>query len=276
MVHSEGTFKGADALLLYQQSWRPEGKAKANIAIVHGLGEHSGRYQNVVETFVPQGYAVWGLDLRGHGRTPGPRGHIDSWAQIREDVRAFLDMVMEADTGTPLILYGHSLGGLIVLEFVLHEDPGIQCLIVSAPSLDTSGISPIKVAMAKMLSRVMPGLTLETGLEVAALSRQPEVVEAYVSDPLVHSKGTARMGAETFAAMAWTLEHAAEMSMPVLVIQGDADRLVSPKVVAEFFEKLTTPDKTLLQYPGGYHEPHNDLDKEKAFEDMLRWMEARL
>jgi alpha-beta hydrolase superfamily lysophospholipase len=127
-----------------------------------------------------------------------------------------------------------------------------------------------------MLSRVMPGLTLETGLEVAALSRQPEVVEAYVNDPLVHSKGSARMGAESFAAMDRTWEHAAELSVPLLILQGDADRIVSPKAVADFFEKLTAPDKTMLQYPGGYHEPHNDLDKEKAFADILRWLEARL
>jgi alpha-beta hydrolase superfamily lysophospholipase len=243
---------------------------------VHGLGEHSGRYGNVVEVFVPQGYAVWGFDLRGHGRTPGPRGHIDSWDQMRDDVRAFLDMILESDAGPPLILYGHSMGGLAALEFVLHEDTGIKCLIASAPALDPSGISPIKVTLAKMFSLVMPGLTLDTGLEAAAISRQPEVVEAYVNDPLVHSKGSARMGAETIAAMSWTWEHAAELSVPLLVIQGNADRLVSPRAVADIFEKLTAPDKTLLQYPGGYHEPHNDLDKEKAIEDMLRWMEARL
>ncbi|MGD2253478.1 MAG: lysophospholipase [Anaerolineales bacterium] len=276
MVHSEGTLKGADGLLLYQQSWKPGEKTKANMAVVHGLGEHSGRYGNVVEAFVPRGYAVWGFDLRGHGRTPGPRGHIDSWGQIREDVRAFLNMVLESDPGAPLILYGHSLGGLAALEFVLHEDPGIKCLIASAPSLDASGISPIKVVLAKMMSRVAPGLTMDTDLEVAAISRQAEVVEAYVNDPLVHGKASARMGAESIAAMDWTWEHAAELSIPLLVIQGDADRLVSPEAVAGFFGRLTAPDKTLLQYPGGYHEPHNDLDKERAFEDIRLWLEARL
>ena len=273
MEHSEGTFKGTGGMELFYQRWRPDEEPKATLAIVHGIGEHSGRYDNVVDILVPKRYAIYGFDHRGHGRSPGQRGHINAWAEFREDVRRFLEMVHNEEPDPPLFLMGHSLGGLIVLEYVLHHPEGLQGVVASAPGLSTEGLPAVLIALSKVLSRVWPSLSLATGLDAAGISRDPDVVETYKEDPLVHDKATPRLATEGPKAIRWTLDHAADLQIPLLIIHGTDDPIVPVEASRNFFDKVTVEDKEMREYEGFYHECHNDVGYEEPINDLADWLE---
>ena len=275
MDHVEGTFSGFEGLELYYQRWRPEGEPKAALAIVHGLGEHSGRYGNVVDWFAPKGYAVYAFDLRGFGRSPGPRGYINEWAEFREDVKAFLELVHEQEPSQAVFLLGHSMGGLIVLEYVLHHPEGLAGVIASGPALAVD-IPPLLMMLSKVLSGILPRFAFDTKLDATAISRDPAVVEAYVNDPLVHSLGTPRFGVEFPRAIEWTQAHAAEIKIPCLIVHGGADRLVPPEGSRIFYENMTSADKERQVYEGYYHEVFNDVGKEKVLAAVEAWVGERL
>lgn len=276
MEHKVDTFLGFEGIGLYHQSWRP-GQPRAVVVLVHGFGEHSDRYGNVVGALVPRGFAVHAFDLRGHGRSEGARGHIRSWREFREDVRAFLHVVREQEgEGRPLFLFGHSMGGLIVLDYALRYPDALSGVIVSGPLLAQPGVSPFLLWLSRLLSRVWPSFTIDTGLDAGALSRDPEMVRAYEEDPLVHSRASARLGTEITATIAWVMDHAPAWRLPLLVLQGEADRLVPPEGSRRFVSLVTYPDVTYREYPGGYHEPHNDVQREEVLNDLVQWLEAHL
>ena len=275
MDYKDGTYSGFGELELYYQCWRPEGEPKATLVVVHGLGEHSGRYGNVVDWFVPKGYAVYAFDLRGFGRSPGPRGYINEWAEYRQDVQAFLEFVREQGPGQTIFLLGHSMGGLIVLEYVLHHPEGLAGVIASGPALDVD-IPPFLMMLSKVLSGILPRLAFNTGLDATAISRDPAVVDAYVNDPLVHSQSTPRFGIEFPRAIEWTQAHAAEMQIPCLIVHGGDDQLVPPEGSRIFYENMTIADKERQVYEGYYHEVFNDIGKEKVLAAVETWVGEHL
>ena len=275
MQHEKGQFQGEGGLQLFYQGWRPEAETKAALIIAHGLGEHSGRYANVVNHLIPRGYAIYGYDLRGHGRSPGKRGHINSWGEYRADAHAFLRMVREQQPDRPLFLMGHSLGSLIALEYTLRDSGAaewVQGVVSSGTALSTEGFSPLLLMISRVLSRVLPALGIKTGLDATALSRNPAVVQAYQDDPLVHGVGTPRMATESMAAIEWTLGHAANWNLPLLLLHGVADRLAPIGPSRTFFDQVSIADKRMIEYPGGYHEPHNDTNHEQATADLEQWL----
>ncbi len=276
MQHSEATFAGADGIKLYSQSWRPDGEPRATFAVVHGIGEHSGRYMNVVNCLVPAGYALYGFDQRGYGRSPGQRAYINSWSEYREDVREFLRMVSQSEPDRPLFLFGHSMGGLIVLEYVLHYPEGLAGVIASAPAVGKIGLPSVLFLLSRIMSRVYPRFSLNAGLDVTTISRDPAVVKAYQEDPLVHPLGTARLGTEAMAAREYTISHASELRLPLLLIYGTADRATYPEGCRAFYERVTYPDKTRFEYPGGFHESHNDIDYKQVMADLEHWLDGHL
>lgn len=276
MKHQQGRFRGAGGIELFYQSWSPDEAPTATVALVHGLGEHSGRYQNVVDCFVPRGWAVYGFDHRGHGRSPGRRGHIDSFADFREDVAAFLKLVNSEEPAVPLVLFGHSLGGLVVLNYALHHPQGLDAVIASSPHLSDPPVAGWKTFLAGLLSAVWPSFTLGTGLDQTALSRDRQVVAAYRADALVHDRGTARLSTEVADAVQWTQENAARFEPPLLLIHGDADQVCVPEGSAAFYESCGCARKLRLLYTGGYHEPHNDIHRERVLIDMAHWVEQQL
>ena len=276
MQHQEGTFSGSEGLALYYQCWQPDDLARGVLVIVHGHGEHSGRYKHVVNHLVPQGFAVYALDHRGHGRSPGQRGYVNSMADFRGDVRAFVQLAAAANPGLPLFIMGHSLGGLITLDYVLHHPEGLRGVIASAPAVGSVGVSPILLQISRLLSRVWPTFSMETGLDVNGISRDPQEVKAYQSDPLVHGKGTARLATEVMDTAVYCQTNAHTLRLPLLMIHGTADPITAPVDSRRLFDNVAAKDKTYIAYEGGYHESHNDIHFQQVVADLLAWLVERL
>ncbi|MEI7989095.1 MAG: lysophospholipase [Chloroflexota bacterium] len=275
MKNRNSIFKGSDGIDLFYQVWETETEKKAAVILVHGIGEHCGRYPALINTIVPRGYNVYALEHRGHGHSSGKRGHINNWDEYRQDLRIFVQMVVDMEPDKPVYIYGHSLGGLMALDYVLYYPQNIKGIIASAPSLAIN-TSPVLILLAKMMSSIVPGFTLSTNLDASAISRKKEVVEEYINDPLVHSLASARMGTELLATMDWTNAHAADLHMPILILQGSADRITPAPSSQTFIEKVSSSDKQRIEYPGGYHESHNDVHAEQAMMDVANWLDNHL
>ncbi|HVQ22024.1 MAG TPA: lysophospholipase [Candidatus Saccharimonadia bacterium] len=285
---TQGSFLGMGGLELFARRWAPSGQPRAAIAIVHGFGDHSGRYADAVEPLTAAGFAVHGFDLRGHGRSSGRRGHIDAWSDYRDDIDLYLDHVRSQETeGTPLVLYGHSLGAVIVLESVLrrHErsvavEDGLVGVIASSPALRPDGVrSPVRESLAAGISPVWPTIAMNVPLENEALSRSPERVAGAKADPLNHRRLTARGTVETFRALAWIDAHAGEWRLPLFIFHGSADRICNPAGTVAFAENARAggaPDVELQIYEGGYHEAHNDIDAAVVEADVVDWLDRHL
>jgi alpha-beta hydrolase superfamily lysophospholipase len=277
-VAEQQTFTGADGLELESSCWRPRGEPRAVVALIHGLGEHAGRYTTLVTHLTAAGFVVCGFDHRGHGRSPGRRGHIGSWSEYREDVRAFLGRTGKQFPDRPMFLYGHSLGALIAAEYVIaYPGCGLAGLILSGIPLKPGGISkPHLVLAARTLSRVWPTLSVSLGVDGSQLSRDKDVVREYDEDPLVHHVGTMRWGAETLSAIDRVRSGAANIRLPVLILHGGEDKVNSVEGSRELFEKVSSADKLLIVYPGGAHEPHNDIQRDTVMLDVEEWLNRRM
>ena len=276
MLRSEGFFHGYGGLELYYQKWTPEGRYRAALVYVHGFGDHCSRHANLVNKLVESSKALYSFDLRGHGRSPGQRGFIGSWKELREDVAAIIRLVKEMEDGIPIFLMGHSMGGLIVLEYALHYPEGLTGVIASAPAIGEVGIAPWKMALGRMLSKVWPRFSMKAGLNDGDMSRDPEVVKASDEDPLTHGRGTTRLASEVQDAIAWTVSHAPGFAVPLLVLHGDADRVVPPEVSRSCFETVVLEDKERIEYQGGYHELDNDTSHAEVLRDLVDWMDQRI
>jgi len=275
-----GSLTTPDGLSLFYRVWRQEGtgeEPRATFAVVHGLGEHSGRYQNLTDYFVPRGYAVYAFDLRGHGQSEGRRGHVNRFGDYFTDVRAFLELVRSAAPHQPTFLLGHSLGGLIVLGYALHHPEGLKGVISSGAALRlTMTVPGWKLTLGRLASRLLPTLAQPNGLDPGLLSHDSSVVEAYQTDPLVHDRVTARWSTEFFAAQTVILENAPKLSLPCLILHGGDDQICAPHGSRLFFERAGVADKHHIEYPGLYHEIFNELEKERVFADIEAWIQPRL
>jgi alpha-beta hydrolase superfamily lysophospholipase len=277
VIHLETTFRGADGLELFRQQWRPEDQlARAVLVNLHGIGDHSGLYPALPEYFVPRGWAVHAFDLRGNGRSPGRRGHIGRWSELRGDLDRFLQEVRRDEEQRPLFLLGNSLGGLVVLDYALHHPDGLCGVIAVAPPLGRLGTPAWLLAVGRAMSWVWPAFTLETGLDLSGLSRDAAVKEAILSDPLFHRRASARLAAEVLATAKALRRDAPAFPVPLLLIHGGADRMVFPDGTRAFFGEVGLADKCYLEYPGAYHALFADLDRDLVLGDLERWMEHRL
>lgn len=276
MSHIEGTFTGAGGLNLYYQSWQPEGELRAIIAIVHGLGAHSGLFNNAVESLLPNGYAIYAFDLRGHGRSPGQRGHINSWAEFREDLYKFLTRIQERGPGCACFLWGHSLGAAIALDYALRFPQSLEGIILTAPALGKIKLPRHKVALGRMLSQVWPNFSLKVGLEKDSGSQDTTVIIAQEQDPLRHEYGSARLATEFFATQKWVESHASDLQVPILILHGSSDKITPPEGSWEFFQKVSITDKERYVYQGNYHDLHQDINYKYVLADLENWLEKHL
>ena len=270
--HEEWKFDGKGGVSLYAQSWTPA-DARARMIVVHGLGEHSGRYLNVVNYFCPRGFAVYGYDHRGFGKSTGTRAYTDSIEDFLDDLDAFLRQIREKMPPMPLVVVGHSMGGLIVLRWAATRDPVVDAVVSSGAALEVSTPVPgAKLLAAKVFSKIAPKLSMANEVDPAALSHDPAVVQAYVDDPLVIRKITARLAHEIIRSMGETLGQAARVRVPLLLLHGEADQILAASGSRKFHDAMPGAAKGLHIYPGFYHEIFNEVGKETVFKDMDTWL----
>lgn len=276
MKSFESSWENKDGTKFYVQGWEPDRKPKAVVCLVHGLGEHTGRYAHVGEAFSKAGYVLAGYDERGHGKTSGPRGHIPSYEAMLDDVADFMALMEKRYPGLPKFLYGHSMGGNQVINFALRRKPVLAGVIATGPWLKLAFDPPaIKVTLGRLMNNIYPAFTQSSELETAALSRDPEIVRAYEKDALVHDKMSARLFVGMYESGQWAYDHAADFSLPLLLMHGTGDRLTSSQASREFAEHAGK-NVTWRAWDGFYHEIHNEPEKAKVLKTMTTWMDKRL
>ena len=259
-----------DGTRLRTRSWPHRRAPWAVVLLVHGLSEHSGRYEHVGEWLAEAGLEVHAYDHRGFGGSGGRRGDVTRWSLLLDDLEARLAAVRRP--GVPLVLYGHSMGGLICVEYAESSRPQPDCLVVSAPGLD-SGHPRYLHWLAEVLGRVVPWLSVSGGDDFSVLSRDPAVGEAFRRDPLLVNRQTARFGREAFAAQRRTRRGLAGIRVPTLVLHGEADWLVPPSA-SEALGRL--PGVTRRLYPGLRHELHNEPEGRQIVAEVIDWLRSRL
>lgn len=277
MNHTEGYFNGSRSRSIYYQIWTPEVATRALVLLVHGAGEHSNRYRHVASFFTGHGYAVAALDHNGHGKSDGVPGHLLDFDDYLVDLRTLQTRVQEQFPSVPLVLLGHSLGGLITTRYLLQYQQDFLGAILSGPAIKTELEPPrLQMALIKMLAVLWPTLGI-LQLDAAGVSRDPAVVRDYQDDPLVHhGKMSVRKLRELFAAMHEVQERAGEIRLPMLLLHGGQDTMASPEGSRFLEGALGSEDKTLEIYPELYHEILNEPEKEAVLAKILAWCEMRL
>jgi alpha-beta hydrolase superfamily lysophospholipase len=249
------------------------------VLIVHGLAEHSGRYEHVGRFLAGHGWAAYALDTRGHGRSPGPKVHVGDFAEFLEDVRGVLGRVRDRHAGLPLFLLGHSQGGLVVLQYALRHPDGLAGVVVSSPLLDSHpSLRPSKafgLAIVALL-RLAPGLRLPSGVDPRAISRDPAVVKAYVEDPLVSHRVSPAWYAALRRAQSEVRAGAARLAVPALVLATPDDRLVDPAAIRSFAGEAPPDRVEQSWWPGLSHELMNEPERERVLQAIDGWLGRRL
>jgi alpha-beta hydrolase superfamily lysophospholipase len=278
MEYREGRFRGQQNLGLYYQSWLPAGHPKAILLVVHGLAEHSGRYLNLVDYFVPKGYAIFGLDHRGHGKSEGLRGYVDKFSDYLDDLEVFLDIIRSERGNTKIFVVGHSVGGTIATAYTVNHQSELAGLILSAPTLKVgSSVSRLDIVMARVLSALLPKIGIAV-IDASAISRDKAIVDAYVSDSLVYQgKIRARLGSELVNMIEKKLPpQMPKINLPILIMHATVDRLSNPDGSTMLYELANSKDKTLKQYEGLYHEIFNEPEHEQVLIYMETWLASRI
>ena len=272
MKTQETTLQTKDGLSLFAQIWEPEDAPQGVVCLVHGIGEHIGRYQHVAEAFTQAGFTFIGYDQRGHGKSPGKRGHTPSYAAMLDDIDSLLALAQRQNPEIPCFLYGHSMGGGEVINYILRRNPQIAGAVATSPWLKTTDEQPaLKMLVAKIANQLAPSFTLPNDLDLSGLSRDPEVAVVYQADPLVHNQVSARLGYEGMQAGLWNLENAGKLALPLLLAHGDQDRLTSVQASRDFAARAGE-NCTLKIWEGMYHETHNEPEREQILAFYIDWI----
>jgi alpha-beta hydrolase superfamily lysophospholipase len=274
MVHRHGWLGSTDATRLFWQAWEPEPATKPPVVLVHGAGEHSGRYAYLAERLVAEGHAVFAMDHRGHGRSDGPRAMIDRIDRLVADLRLFVARVQE-ETGRRPFLVGHSLGGAVSLTYALRHGDTVEALVLSGPAVATEAVPAALKAIVTALSAIAPKLPVFQ-IDAQLISRDPEVVRAYGEDPLNYTgKLPARTLHEMLAAMDSLPGEVGELRMPLLAMHGSEDALCPPAGSRMVHDGASSTDKTLKIYDGLYHEIFNEPERDRVIDDLAGWLAER-
>jgi acylglycerol lipase len=269
-------FTGVRGLRIEYRTWLPVGTPRGVVVIAHGFGEHSGRYAVVAERLTDLGCAVLAPDHRGHGRSEGKRTVIVRFDDYVDDLLTVITNARTTWPSVPLLLLGHSMGGLIALRLAVLPDAPIDGLILSAPAACPGDVSRLMLTVGRGLSRVAPN-TPVLHLPLDKVSRDPAVVDAYNNDPLVFRNPIrARLGAEMIATMNRVDAALPALRVPLLVMQGTSDALVDPGCGPHVYERAGSSDKTLKMYDGLWHEIFNEPERDHVLEDLATWVRTHL
>lgn len=275
---TESIFRGFDGLELFCQSWIPDG-SQGTLIIVHGLGEHSECYQRLVNGLnIP--WTIVGWDLRGHGRSEGKRGVVGQFGDFIRDLKCLLDHVqtLQPKPEGPMVLLGHSMGGLIVLKFLLdYGSSGLSAVCLSSPLLTIKmEIPEFKKRVANFLAQYLPKVTLANDINYSELSRDPAIVASYEQDALRQDRVCAALYLGMVETMKEVVKNGGKVQLPLLLqIAGD-DKIVSHEVAEEFYETIGSKKKKKIVYPESYHELFNDLNREEVYRDLAKFLDQFL
>ncbi len=273
MIYQHGLFQGTNGLVLFEQSWFPEDDVKAVVLLVHGLGEHSSRYEHVAKILTSKTIGIETFDLRGHGKSDGARAFVNSFDEHLRDLDIFYKRVRERRSDTPIFLYGHSMGATIATLYVITRKTEFQGLLLSGALVKIGDdISPLLIKMSSIIGTYAPRMKT-TKLDSASISRDPRIVKDYDEDPLNYRGGIpARTGLELITAMNRIQVQMETITLPILIMHGSSDKLTNPIGSQELFDAVSSKDKTLKWYNGFYHEIHNEPEKNRVFEDIINWI----
>ncbi|MGB4291888.1 MAG: lysophospholipase [Bacteroidales bacterium] len=265
----------SDGLLLRGYKWSPSGEARASVIMVHGLGEHIMRYSDWATKFTSAGIIFQGVDLPGHGKSDGKRGHIKNYAQIDE----MLDILVEESTKSyperPVFIYGHSMGGGIVLSYLIKRNPHIKGAIVTSPWIRLAfPPSGVKVTLARIMKSILPSLTQHTGLVTEHLSHKQDEVDKYEKDPLVHGRISVSLFFSAVSSGEYILKNAEIINVPVLLLHGAEDKITSPVASMEIASRSNRV--TFRLWEGGYHELHNEPFRDEVFSVIINWIKSNM
>ncbi|MBP8007217.1 MAG: alpha/beta fold hydrolase [Burkholderiales bacterium] len=272
------TFEAAGGVHLAAERWVPAGEARAHVVYVHGLGEHrrARPYLPFFGKLAANGYAVLAFDLRGHGASEGPRLYARDFAVLEQDVARAVEVAADDAQGRPVFLLGGSLGGLLALAAALEPHESLAGVVAAAPALDTAGASPLMKRLLPLLALVAPRVRFDPGLDVLGIARDPEALAAYLDDPLMQIGSiTPALAAATLAGIERVMHHADDITLPLLLLHGLADRVVPADGTIALHALAGSRDKTLRTYPGAYHHLFLDAVREEATRDTLAWLAAR-
>jgi acylglycerol lipase len=275
MRHTEGSFTTDDGLKLFHQAWLPDAEPRAVVMLLHGLAEHSGRYEHVAQALTDAGYAVHAVDHRGHGRSEGKRVYVKSYDEYMADLVQFRALIEAEHPGLPLVVLGHSMGGNLALGHVLDHQHGVRGLALSGAALAPGeSLSQFKIRLARAVSKIAPGMRPER-LSAEAISRDPAVVAAYTSDPLVFTgKMTAGVAGALLGAMDRFQRRHGELTIPLLVMHGTEDRLTAIAGTRALEAGAVNATVTSHYYDGLYHEIFNEPEHDAVLGDLIAWLDV--
>ncbi len=272
------TFEAAGGVHLAAERWVPAGAVRAHVVFVHGLGEHrrARPYLPFFGKLAANGYAVLAFDLRGHGASEGPRLYARDFAVLEQDVARAVDVAADDAQGRPVFVIGGSLGGLLAIASALTPHESLAGVVAAAPALDATGASPLMKRLLPLLALVAPRVRFDPGLDVLGIARDAEALAAYLADPLMQiGRITPALAASTLAGIERVMHHADDVTLPLLLLHGLADRVVPADGTIALHALAGSRDKTLKTYPGAYHHLLLDDVREEATRDILAWLAAR-
>ncbi len=278
MIHNEFNWKSEDGKRIFAQSWQPDGDIKAVICLVHGLGEHSSRYSDLANALVNAGFAVITFDHRGHGKSEGMRGHIPDYNSFMSDINNLINESTLKFTTKKKFLYGHSMGGNLVLNYALrNSDKNLAGVIATGPWLKLiKEPSPFMNSVADIINRIFPALRVFHGIKNSDVAQDNSNFENdFTKDELKHKWISVRTYINLRNAAAWAIENAHNFSFPLLLLHGGADKVTSPEGTREF-SLLAKAECTFKIFPALYHEIHRDIGKEEVFAEIINWLNKHL
>ena len=277
MNHRDGSFPGARGQSIYYRHWAPDTALRGVILLVHGAGEHGDRYDYFARRCCDTGLAVAALDHAGHGKSDGVYGHFERFEDHLDNLDTFRQRVSQDFPGQPLVLVGHSMGGLISACYLLEHQAHFVACVLSGPAVKTE-LEPglVQTTLIRILSALAPRMGV-LQLDAGGVSRDPAVVDAYREDPLVnHGKMSARFVSELFNAMGRIQAQAQAIELPLLIMHGDSDTMTAPSGSQFLYDRVGSGDKVLKRYPGLYHEIFNEPERDSVIDDLLGWLDTRI
>jgi alpha-beta hydrolase superfamily lysophospholipase len=274
---TERSFNGVGGVRIVYDVWEPETDPRGVVVLCHGYAEHARRYDHVAQRFGDAGLAVYALDLRGHGRSGGKRVYLRDISEYTEDFHTLVGIAAAEYPELKRVVLGHSMGGGVVFAYGVEHPDDYAAMVLSGPAVDAQdGVSPVMMALAKTLGKIVPGLPVEN-LPADAVSRDPEVVAAYENDPLVHHGKLPAGIAKALIGVGETMpQRAAAITAPLLIVHGEEDKLIPVKGSRHLIECVGSTDKELKVYPQLYHEVFNEPEQAQVLDDVVSWIEARL